>query len=74
MSEINDLEEFVKRKQKETDAIRAIMDMFAQSPNEDSKEDKESILEINKLLDEREQMNSLVKNFVNIVKGDKEDK
>ncbi len=73
MSEINELDEFVKKKQKETDAMRAIMDIFAQSPNEDSEEDKQSILEINKLLDEREQLNSLVQNFVNIVKENKEE-
>ena len=74
MSEINELEKFTKQKQKETDAIRAIMDVFAQSTREGSEEDKKSVLEINKLLDERERMTSLVKNFVDIVKENKEDK
>ena len=73
MQEVKDLEEFVKRSNKVGNAVREIMDLFAQSPVEESEKTKEDMAAINKLLDERDQMNDLMNKFLNVVK-EKEDK
>ena len=68
-----ELKELIEQSQKESDAVRAIMDVFAQQPNKESEKTKKDVVEINRLLDERDQMNSLIGNFLGILK-EKEDK